>query len=308
MSDLEHEFAWSVSRAEKWEGCKRAVYNAYYLAWRGWESLAEPERKQAYMLKKMTGFAAQVGQVVHGIIKGCFERRARGEDLQTVEQALEFFDAHMRECWQQSSKGIGRKSPGKAIYFSEHHYGDPRINDRAWCGEYMDRGRASLRYFFSKDPLIAELRDSKPESRLAVDEMGSFSLRGNKVYAAPDFAWRDAQLEGAVVLVDWKTGKERPHHGDQVVFYALYAGVKGWITAPEQARGRVFYLKDGRMKAVEIDQAAVDRAKREALASIAEMRKVHFDADAGVGDPGNFPMTENRRTCAYCEFRELCKR
>lgn len=315
MGDLKHELAWSSSRGSAWEDCKRKIYNAYYLAWRGWESLAVPERKQAYALKKMTGFPALVGTVVHEVIANCFERRRRGEVGPMVtldehqagaEDAIEAFVSAMREYWTQSSKGIGRKNPGKAVYLAEHHYGDDRIGDKAWCGQYIERGRKALRYFFSMDPVVRRVRDAEPSSWLGVESMGGFYMDGVKVYAAPDFATKEA--DGRVVLADWKTGKEKQADRDQVALYACYAMERGWVNSPDQITALLFYLPEGACRVVDVDQGTLDRSRREAGVSIAEMRRVHFDADVGVGDPGMFPMTENRRRCAYCEYRELCKR
>ena len=62
------EFAWSVSRANLFEYCRRKYYHRYYGMWGGWEEQADDKTKLTYMLSRRTSLSGWVGQEVHRAI------------------------------------------------------------------------------------------------------------------------------------------------------------------------------------------------------------------------------------------------
>jgi CRISPR/Cas system-associated exonuclease Cas4 (RecB family) len=136
--------------------------------------------------------------------------------------------------------------------------------------------------------------------------MGTFDFEGTKVYAVPDFAYRDP--EGVVRILDWKTGRGRPEHRLQLAIYFLYAEAT-WGCDPERTLGIDVYLDEGGWSEHEFDAADLDRVRAELHDSLEAMRALHFDADEEEGDRERFPMVDpGSRECASCNYRELCGR
>ena len=57
-------------------------------------------------------------------------------------------------------------------------------------------------------------------------------MAGTKIYAVPDFAFRD--VEGRVRIYDWKSGQPRETDRSQLAVYLLYARAMGGDLASAQ--------------------------------------------------------------------------
>lgn len=309
-----HELSWSTSRARNFASCRRRYYHDYYLSWLGWRRDAEPERRQAYLLKKMTRMPMFAGDIVHRAIAEYYARRDQGLGW-TAEEATTWAIAELRRGYKESRDGGWKARPAKSVRLSEHHYEEPRIDEASGAAgtygkRYVDRITTCLEAFF-RMPALAAARGAEPGDWLACEDMSTFELFGTKVFAVPDFAFvdRTAGGEGTVRIVDWKTG--RPSEADrfQLEVYAFYARER-WGVEPARTRPEDVYLGTGEIAAFEVDDETLTSTLERIETSISEMRAVHFDADRSVGDPEDFPMVPegDARECASCNYRELCGR
>lgn len=309
-----HELSWSTSRARTFATCRRRYYHDYYLSWLGWGRDADPERRRAYLLKKMTRMPMLAGDVVHRAIAEFFARRDQGLAW-TFEEASAWAVAELRRGYKESRDGAWKARPAKAVRLAEHHYGEPCIDEATGAaGDYgrrfVERIGACLRGFFTMEELAAA-RASEPADWLACEEMSTFELAGTKVFAVPDFAYLERTGgDGALVhIVDWKTGRPSDADRFQLEVYAFYARER-WQVPVERTRAADVYLKDAEVREVVLGPRELDATLERIEASMAEMRAVHFDADRSKGDPEQFPMVPegDARECASCNYRELCGR
>lgn len=308
-----HELSWSTSRARTFATCARRYYFDYYLSWLGWDRNAAPERKQAYLLKKMSRFPIVAGDLVHQAIAEHFVRRKQGADS-TFEGARDRALAALRGKYKESRDGLWKARPSKLCHLAEHHYEEPQIDEAsgaagAYGKRFVERIERCLATFF-ESPALAEARDAEPGTWLACEELSTFELFGTKVYAVPDFAYRTPS--GQVRILDWKTGRPRPADRFQLEVYAFYARER-WGAAPEEIVAEDVYLALDEVHRVTFDAAALDSIEARIGDSIAPMQAVHFDADRGVGDPAAFPLLAAgseaaAAECKSCNYRELCDR
>jgi CRISPR/Cas system-associated exonuclease Cas4 (RecB family) len=133
-----------------------------------------------------------------------------------------------------------------------------------------------------------------------------FELDGVKMFAIPDFAFRDEA--GRITVIDWKTGAPHPGHTEQVVGYALYLAHRH-RTEPHEVHCRLVFLNAGQEVEVPVDGAAVQRFGRHFRESVQRMRELLVNAAANTPlDAAQFPMTEDLGQCARCAFRRACGR
>ena len=309
---LAHELSWSTSRARTFEACARRYYFDYYLSWLGWERNAAPERRKAYLLKKMTRMPILAGDLVHQAIAEYFRQRDQGV-VYSLSAAQEAAVRGLRAKYKESRDGAWKAKPSKLCRLAEHHYEEPRIAEATGAaGEYgrryVERMAQCLATFFEW-PELADVRESDPGSWLACEELSTFEVAGVKVYAVPDFAYRTA--DGRVRILDWKTGAPRPEDRFQLAVYALYACERFGAAAHEIEAEDVYLERAERhWETFTAERLAETRAQIEA--TLGPMQAAHFDADRGVGDPARFPSlalgSAAAAECRSCNYRELCDR
>lgn len=315
-----HELSWSTSRARTFASCPRKYYFDYYLSWLGWGRNADPERRRAYLLKKMTRMPMLAGDIVHRAIEEFFARRDQGLGW-TADEAVQWAVKELRRGYKESRDGGWKARPAKSVRLAEHHYGESKVDettdDAARYGKrYVERIEGALRRFFD-DAALEPMRSAQPSDWLACEEMSTFELFDTKVFAIPDFAYLDAAGEDGdargATIVDWKTGRPREADRFQLEVYAFYARER-WGLDPERTRAVDVYLGTGELHEVRVTREVLDGALARIEASITSMREVHFDADESKGDPAAFPMIPEedaeavRSQCGTCNYRELCGR
>lgn len=293
---LQNEFSWSKSRHGKLEECPRQYFFHYYGSWGGWERGAPPETKELYTLKKLTGRHAWNGSAVHDAIGRILTMVRDGFPVEPdalIDQVRAAMRAQFRESREKSYR------VRKAFGLVEHEY-DEAIPDEEWRAGW-ELVEACLRSFFSSRWL--EIARGLPADRwLPIDELGSFDHDGTKIYAAPDFAFR---TDGGVVVVDWKTGRQRESDREQLLGYAMYAR-STWDVPIAKVECRVVYLPSLEEVQVPVDDGTIDAFAARMSESIAAMRGLLADPDRNVATIDSFPRTTDAGACARCVFRRPC--
>ena len=172
----------------------------------------------------------------------------------------------------------------------EHEYAEP-VKDEDWKRIYEAVIEGSLRAFYGS-AVFEEIRRTPRDRWLAVDVLDKWFFEGTKIWAAVDFAYRDA--EGRVHLLDWKTGKERGADHPQVGTYALYARQK-WDVAAGGGGGRPRLPGPGggpagRAAGVAADEATLERCRGEMRGSIAAMKAALADPARNAAVIEAFPQ------------------
>lgn len=292
-----NEFSWSKSRHEKLSGCPRSYYFHYYGSWGGWERGAEATVKELYTLKKLTSRQAWAGSTVHDGIKAALTLLRDGGTLDPAPW-VDRLRARMRAEFRQSREKAYRLR--KALGLQEHEYDEP-VSDAEWKANW-ELVEACLAAFLSSR-WIEEARGLPPERWLPIDELGSFHFEGTKIFAAPDFAFR---TDDGIVLVDWKTGRQRESDREQLLGYAMYA-VQTWGVELEQVDCRVVYLPSLEEVKVRVSPDEVSSFTDRMRSSIARMQELLVDPVENVATLENFPMVDDEKVCSRCVFRRPCK-
>jgi hypothetical protein len=305
---LLNEFSWSKSRHEKLSECLRAYYFHYYGSWGGWDRAAPEPVRQLYVLKKLTNRFAWAGTVVHDSIRDALldVRAGRPTDLgRTLERARGL----MRGDYKHSRAKAYWREKGRKEFtgFLEHEYAEP-VGDAAWKQAWATTEEA-LTWFFEKSRWLPLARALKPEQWLEVDagfEHGIFHLDGVKVFAVPDFAYVDD--EGRPVVVDWKTGHARDGYDEQVLGYALYLGHRYRLPV-ESVEAQLVYLNGGQEVPVRVDPQALASFRAHFTRSVERMRALLREPASNTPlEEDAFPLTDDLRACARCNFRRVCGR
>ncbi len=302
---ITNDFSWSKSRHDKFVECQRAYYLHYYGSWGGWDERADPATRQLYILKKLNSRFTWAGGVTHDAIKQALLAIRFGRE---VDPAAVIDRVHrlMRADFRHSmGKGYWREKLRKEFAgLVEHEYAMPVTGDE-WKQNWHTVKSALEWFFASRWPALA--KGLEKDQWLEVDEgfeHSAFQLDGTKIFAIPDFAYRER--DGGAVVVDWKTGRAKEGYDDQVLGYALYLSLRYGIPV-DRIRAQLVYLNDGVETEVHVDETAIAGFRERLAESVAKMRSLLADPAANVAQPEVFfPMTEKAETCARCVFRRVC--
>lgn len=300
------DFSWSRSRHEALRTCPRRYYHHYYGSWKGWEADAAPDARHAYRLKKLTGLRAELGRSLHRRAHDVGFRVAQGLEAPPLPELLDRTRSELNEVVKSSRDPAAfRRRPAQRPFLRSAWYGDgPEEEEIERVRDRLDRthatlhghpiwtavGRGELEVAVLPDP------DVRPEPAFRLDEV--------PVYAEPDLVLRRV-ADDALVVVDWKSGRERSGDGWQAALAA--AGVRR-ETGETPRLARVEYLATGDGREVELDAEILDAALDRARQSVEEMRRYLEDPDENrPGPAGDFPLTARRSACGWCGFYELCE-
>lgn len=304
--NLINELSWSLSRHQKFTECRRAYWFHYYRSWGGWESDAPAWKREIYVLKQLGNRFTWAGSIAHAAIRGTLTaiRARRPVDpervLRRVHRVMrqDFVSSREKRQWRDT---IRRDFNGLV----EHEYGDA-VTQESWHQAWVTV-RDALQWFFdSKWPGIAQ--SLQPDEWLEVDNQAisesSHHLRGVKVYAVPDFAFR---RDGVVHVVEWKTGESARPHELQMVGSSLFVENRHGI-ALKDLRASVVFLNSGREQSVELNPAAVARYHSTFANSFAAMKSVLANAKKNVPlGEASFAPSGNPAVCARCPYRRPCR-
>ncbi|MDA3874014.1 MAG: PD-(D/E)XK nuclease family protein [Kiritimatiellae bacterium] len=309
MAKLTNVFSWSHSAASDFELCRRKRYWSKYGAWGGWERTADPTCKTAYRLNKMTNRFCLYGVAAEDAVMWMLKQHQAGTAT-TVEEAFDqVARPQLRKAWDES-KGKVWRQVAKAACLHEHYY--PQfcdLNDREIMDIIADVVKTCLSNF--QKEVLPRLDGVTPDMEIPIAVVGKgdpehFELEGVKIYAIPDYVY---VREGIWHIVDWKSGKPKPEHGEQVALYALWAQIKHEV-APEQIHLILEYLQSGERKEFQVtaeDLVAVRERIRESVQDMAQYLQ-GADIRANLPMPKvEWDMCYDPDLCRKCSFYELCR-
>jgi hypothetical protein len=285
---VENPFSWSVSRHDTLSSCERKYFYSYYAA------AVDPEIKR---LKKLSALPLWAGSVVHETIESFLKTNDRIPSV-TEQEALIRATIHERMLgdWRDSDAGSLR------FRLSEHEYQVPVGPDdkKIVVGTVM----RSMRNFF-KSEILAQAMAAGRQRWLTVEDLVSFTVDDVTVFLRMDLAFRD--LEGRVVIVDWKTGKTEGRFNDvQLAGYALYAKEQGWAQSPQEIVTELAYLAIPRFTRKSVDQERLDHARAFVVKSAGKMKSLLLDPVLNLGQMEDFARIDRPQVCRRCNYRRLC--
>lgn len=299
---LVNEFAWSLSRDAVAERCMREYWYAYFCAWGGWERKASEESRTAYHVKKLDNRWSLPGKVAHAAIDRwvlSFRSGAPISNAHIIEGALE----ELRNHYRASKRGdyMHSKAPG----FIEH-YLEQSVAKSEWVemGAKLEEG---MRNFFAD---FAIGLAPKLGSLLRFEKFSKLDVEGTPVFAVPDFVLGDVTdfLDALALVIDWKFGRPRDSHVDQLVLYTMFVSQRTGIPE-EKIAGVDRYLTEGSSKTIMPGWDGF-ATKREEL--VTRIKSRHEQIKSLMDGPETapreaFPLTSDEKHCVSCRFRRLCK-
>jgi hypothetical protein len=313
MAELKNTFCWSFSQAKDFVECNRRHYWNRYGFWGGWEAGASAQARTAYRLKQMDNKWSLIGEAVDAAVLETLQRRLVGAEL-SLDAALAKASRRLRDAWRQHQSGKWRSDPKHCVCIRELYYDEipsERSADRdIWADAVKERTETCLQNFFvhllPHMPACAP-RDLLPIARIEAGDPEHFFLGQVKIYAIPDWAYRQDDL---VIIHDWKTGVKRTEHARQLAVYGVWAQIAHAVPAGH-VRLRAEYLESGETVAIPYDDDIARDTCDTCMASVADMSAHLVDGDIERNQPQpveEFPKTDNLRYCRHCNYRELCDR
>ncbi len=308
---LVNEFSWSHARHSKFVECRRAYWFHYYGAWGGWEPKAKPLQRELYVLKRLATRFTWSGSIVHAAIRGTLNAIRAGRPIRP-ERVLERVHRVMRQDFVFSREKRHRRDLIRRDFngLVEHEY-DDAVAPEAWHAAWL-RARDGLTWFFhSRWPALAQ--SLRKDDWLEVDnpslDEATHVFRGVKVFAVPDFAYRDR--DGSVRLIEWKSGAsalERSHE-TQVVGSAHFVAARHRVDV-RHIRATVVAINTPLEVDVPLDPAALARFEHLFDRSVAAMRATLVNENLKKNVPRSvaaFGPTANTAVCGHCPFRRPCQ-
>jgi hypothetical protein len=212
------EFSWSISRQRKLDQCPRAYFHQYYLGWNGWLDESPTEARVAYRLGKLTSLDALLGQQVDVRARELESDARAGRDLPSAEDLELRTRGALRQAWTRSLNGrvAFEQRPSKvtmlrSLYMDQDTQPETdRLNQKA--GPSMQGLLATSHW--------RRLHGRGDEGGVEIPDFAHFMWSGVKVFAAPDLAYTQ---DGALHIVDWKTGREDDTQATQVLLQMWWA-------------------------------------------------------------------------------------
>ena len=312
MAELSNTFSWSFSAAEDFDICRRKRYWAKYAMWGGWESEATPLQKDAYRLSKMDNAWSVLGRAVEEAVMWSI-RRAQAGLNPTPEEAYEAAARpYLNRAWTDSRRKRYLENPKRFIALREHYYGDWTPEREQEIIEALKvQSRRCLDQFHQT--VLPRLRTVRPEDELRIAIIGSggepesFEFDAIKVYAIPDYAYRAGQR---LHIHDWKAGRIRESHEEQLTLYGLWALVKHGFP-PEQVDIFIEYLAEGVTRHLTLTADDLERIKERIRLSVEEMADYLVDRDIKRNEPlpqAEWELSQDLSLCRRCNFLELCQK
>lgn len=316
MGGITNDFAWSSSRGRQLDKCDRAYYWHYYGSWGGWEKRAPVETREAYRLKKLTRRYMWMGELVHEAIKEALHLVKKNcADGVFAPLDFEALIAKTRAAAQEEFKASrdgkrDRKVNGRGFFgLLEHEYREP-IRDEEWRRIWSNTADG-LRWFFARAGYLERFAELEKKDWIEIDPgarmAGFYFFDDVQVWAAPDLAIRAGP---GAELWDWKSGRAKPADVDQALNYALYLETNYAIPRTDSTLYTV-YLRDA--------ERVESKPKAEDFAPFFERTRIGMARATALLEGGDrkankplpreaFRQTEDRATCADCNFRRLCGR
>jgi hypothetical protein len=303
MPEFKNEFSWSKSRDALFNECLRAYYYHYYGSWNGWRRDSPPDVKELYVMKNLENIPTWIGRVVHEVAEEVVRGMRRGEQLPT-DQAVEMARQRAHGDFEDSQSGIYRSKPNRLCGLQEHYYGDP-ISD-----ESLEEALATMELCIQRlysTPTYKRMLELGPEGIIEFEKLHSRTVSGYKVWASPDLLVRD--LDGRVVVVDWKTGLSLASEGArlQLAVYGIQA-VETYGLTPEKLSGLEVNLRSGEEHLYPLNAHTLENTRRYIDSSASRMQALLHDREENIALIRDFLKVHDSHVCQYCRFRRACNR
>jgi hypothetical protein len=279
---------WSASRYDKFSMCRRQYYYSYY-RWNEPPAL----RSRADYLASLTSVPLETGNIVHDTIKTLLERLLKTEKPVDRKQFFEFAGRKTEEYCRKN--------------FMEVHYKEKPEVDRK---EILEKVRHNLSEFLNSkryEWIILKALFNKNKWLIEPPGFGETRIDGWKAYCKVDFLF---PVGNEIYILDWKTGrKDERKHSRQLLGYFSWASYHFGRSAEEIIPIIAYLSPEYSELKIKFNEFDIQEFKSGVVKETKEMYAMCRDAELNAPrDKEEFQMTESRKLCSFCNFRELCGR
>jgi len=297
--------AWSHTRDQTFQTCRRRYYYQYILSAGGWRPESPPEVRGAYRLKHLVSLEQVLGTTIHNRAREIAAAIVEGQARPDLEVLRARTRAELNTAWKRGNDlaAFLRDPRRNPLLHTTYYDGETPPSLVALTRQRMEKCLTNLAGCPVWDALEAD-----PERRVWItDRVQSFPIAGVTVWVSPDLVF--SEPDGTVVIVDWKTGRvPNAVAMEQLCLYALFVRCSLMPSAP-RLRGEVHGLCDGEHVVCHITAEDLEQAKERLVQSVAGIEAcVEPRILSGEVTAAQFPRTSWTAQCHRCNFWELCGR
>ncbi len=278
---------WSSSRYDLFSICKRRYFYQYYTKYD-----QEVPTRRINQFRELVSIPLEIGGVVHKVIEVLLTRLKRTS--REIDER-KFFDFARRTA----ENHIRTKK------FEEVAYGDI---DRVEVDALYPKVRESLENLLASDRfdwLVNEAVSNCDQWIIDPPGYGETRIGDLKVYCKVDFLF---PVGDEYHIIDWKTGKsDADKHRKQLIGYSTWASYH-FETEPTNVKPTIVYLHPEYQEAQEtFNVFDLENFAIQVRAETEEMYEYCRDIEQNIPlDKSEFPMVNDQRICAHCNFRGIC--
>jgi hypothetical protein len=278
---------WSSSRYDLFSICKRRYFYQYYTKYD-----QEVQTRKINQLRELVSIPLETGGIVHKIIEVLLTRLKRTSREIDAEKFFDFArrmaENHLRtRKFEEVIYGAMAQVEADAVY--------PKVRESLLNLLASDR----------LDWLVKEAISNSNEWIIDPPGYGETRVRDLKVYCKVDFLF---PVGGEYHIVDWKTGKpDVEKHRKQLIGYSTWASYH-FDTDPTNVKPNIVYLHPEYHEVQEtFNVFDLENFAIQVQAETEEMYEYCRDIEQNIPlDKAEFPMIDDQRICAYCNFRGIC--
>ncbi|WP_347862079.1 PD-(D/E)XK nuclease family protein [Salimicrobium sp. PL1-032A] len=299
------ELSWSIARHKTLMTCARKYAYHYYTSHNGWLHDIDSLSQQTYRLKKITNLEMHFGSIVHDAIEKAVTHYRKTGEMPQEEKMKDFIrrglnlayrDSHEREyMWWRRPKGY--------TMLHEVYYGNQVPDEK--ITKIRSRLETVLKNFFAS-PTFRDMLKRQETDLIESEKFRYLRIDGVKVFVVMDLLYYHFDT-GKWIIVDWKTGKQTDEDRNQLALYALYVKHTFPVESLDDIVVRNEYLLDGETSEYQLRQEDLDQVQEIFDRSLQEMQRYMEDTEQNAPLPLTaFPMQQDERICASCNYQELC--
>ncbi|UOR11050.1 PD-(D/E)XK nuclease family protein [Halobacillus amylolyticus] len=301
------ELSWSLSRHKTMLTCLRKYAYDYYVSHNGWLTDGDSLARQAYRLKKITNLEMHFGSVVHDLIYQIIQHVLSGKEIPSEEAVVDEIRHHLNRGFVESTRKehLWYNRPKHYTMLHEVYYSQTNTLPPSKITKITDRLHSTVKNFYASQSFADVL--NKQNMRFIESEKFRFmKVDGTKIFVVMDLVYKDLR-QGKWVIVDWKTGKSSDEDRNQLALYALYLQQKHDIESLDDIIIRNEYLLESTNIEHKLNEHDLVNVQRLYHISIEQMKEHLLDSEQNQPLPiEQYPMQEDPRICARCNYQELC--
>lgn len=306
--------------------CWRQYFWKTYWTWQAWPRAKKRKvesRRRAYALKSAVNMYTLPGQVVHKHAARFARASATGRDWPGQEAAVKAAVEDLEKAVSDASTRTERTATKQRPMLLEDYY-DKTVEHARARKTVTD----SINALYA-DQYLDQLAELGEEALINCEEpvQWDVALRGGgtgTVWLVPDLAFRQVVIDPIgkfeeIVVIDWKTGKQRDEHDDQLDLYAAWAfglpkykGLQRRVLAVavylthDQVRERMPTVQEADSALLRLTGWLPKELRKRVVGGDLERNEPLLGGEAGKKAWRKLP--EGSRECGWCDYRRLCKR